>query len=88
MCQRKETTAKSTENQRAGRNTSLRANWLQSELQPVDGGEDEPEFPMYNLDLVASQAMVVQPVVNGKSLKMELDTGAAVPIISEETKVK
>ena len=43
---------------------------------------------MYNLDHVASQPMVVQPVVNGKSLKMELDTRAAVPIISEETKVK
>ena len=88
MCQPKEATAKSTENQRAGRNTSRRANWLQSEVQPVDGGEDEPEFPMYKLDHVASQPMVVQPVVNWKSLKMELDTRAAVPIISEETKVK
>ena len=54
VCQGKEATAKSTENQRGGRNTSRRANWLQSEVQPVDGGEDEPDFPMYNLDHVAS----------------------------------
>ena len=43
---------------------------------------------MYNLDHVASQAMMVQQVFNGKSLKMELDTGAVVSIISEETIVK
>ena len=74
MCQAKE----ATKNQRGGRNTSRRANWLQLEVQPVDGGKDEPEFPMYNLEPVASQPMAVQPVVNEKSLKMQLDTGAAV----------
>ena len=90
VCQAKEAivSVKSTENERGGRNKSRRANWLQSEVQPVDGREDEPESSMYNLDHVASQPMVVQPVVNGKSLKMELDTVAAVSIITEETKVK
>ena len=38
VCQGKEATAKSTENQRGGRNTSRRANWLQSKSNQLTEG--------------------------------------------------
>ena len=45
--------------------------------------EDTDEYSLYNLTGSAVQPLVVTEKVNNVDLKMELDTGASVLIISE-----
>ena len=47
--------------------------------------EREQEYSLYRLSSGSSRPIAVQVSLNGKSVEMEVDTGASVSIISEET---
>ena len=62
-------------------------NWVQTS-QDLSDEEDEPQFSMYTVGQNSSKPIVTCPEVNGRKLEMELDTGAALSIISEQTKLR
>jgi len=48
-------------------------------------GSSGKEYRLYQMTNCASEPFNVPVLVNGKKLMMELDTGAAVSIISDQT---
>ncbi len=60
--------------------------WMQLESS---GEKNEPEeLPLFQIGARSSHPITVEIMVNNKTLEMELDTGAAVSIISEEARQK
>ena len=62
------------------RNSQLKAKWINAEKT-----EDIEEVPLYTIWKRAAHPITVDVSVNNKLLLMEVDTGAAVSIISENT---
>ena len=56
--------------------------WLQAE----DSSDSETELPVLKINSKPSHPIRVEVKINDKLLQMEVDTGAAVSIISEKTK--
>ena len=56
--------------------------WLQTD----DTSDSETELPVLRINSKSSHPIRVEVKINGKLLQMEVDTGAAVSIISEQTK--
>ena len=50
-----------------------------------DDGESDSELPMLQIGDHRTHPITVDVLINGRELSMELDTGAAISIISEET---
>ena len=67
-------------NSRHHRNSQLKAKWINAEKT-----EDIEEVPLYTIRKRASHHITVDVSVNDKLLLMEVDTGAAVSVISEST---
>ncbi len=58
-------------------------------MQLESSGENKPEeLPLFQIGARSSHPITVEIMVNDKMLEMELDTGAAVSIISEEARQK
>ena len=55
----------------------------QTSYVATDGGKSETELPLFMVGNSASKPLYTNVLVNGKDLVMEIDTGAAVSIISE-----
>ena len=45
--------------------------------------EDTEEFSIYTMSQRSSKPIVVEPIINDHPIKMEVDTGAAVSIVSD-----
>ena len=60
--------------------------WVSNESGEEDDTTTSEEFHLFNVGERSSKPIVIEVVANGKPLKMEIDTGAALSIISEETK--
>ena len=56
--------------------------WLQTD----DTSDSETELPVLRINSKSSHPIRVEVKINGKLLQMEVDTGAVVSIISEQTK--
>lgn len=76
-------------------NRTNRTNWLgaeEPEVEPVETGAsgnsplDDPNLPIYALTANREKPITVELLVNGKPFPMEVDTGAALSLISEEVK--
>jgi predicted aspartyl protease len=50
-----------------------------------DKNESETEYALYNMTGDNNQLLLVRPLVNGKQLAMEVDTGATLSIIGRQT---
>ena len=59
---------------------------IQTGEQSTNRESSSDEYPIFKLDERSSNPIAVPLLVNGKQLTMELDTGAAVSIISEATR--
>ena len=62
-----------------------RAKWVQAE-EGGGSGDSEPELPMHKIEHSSTHPITVTLDVNDKRVKMEVDTGAAVTIITEKVK--
>ena len=51
----------------------------------VDGGEDSDNYSMFQVSTSSTRPLMVTVQVNGVDLEMELDTGASVSLVGEET---
>ena len=56
--------------------------WVQAE----DTSDSETELPVLRINSKSSHPMQIELKINDKLLQMEVDTGAGVSIISEQTK--
>ena len=72
-----------------GRPKPSRTNWMAAaDDHPSDSSPGESDLPIYCLKTNKSKPIKVEIQLNGKPLQMEVDTGAALSIISGDTKQK
>lgn len=62
-----------------------RTKWVQVDDEESSGDAD-PELPMLKVGVPTSHPITVTLKINNENVKMEVDTGAAITIISEKTK--
>ena len=73
---------------RGRRKMKLETKWVDNESEdrnPRDGTAPE-EFHLFNVGTRSSEPITIEVSANGKPLRMEIDTGAALSIISEKTR--
>ena len=57
-----------------------------SNANVVEGEEESPEYPLFNISkCTPSKPLLVKVLINGVSINMELDTGASVSLMGEDT---
>ena len=78
VCRSRQQTSDST----SSANPHKKTQWVQAE----DTSDSETELPVLRVNSKSSHPIRVELKINDKLLQMEIDTGAAVSIISEQTK--
>ena len=74
VCRKKKAGLKSEESSEKG-NTNI-----------VEGDDDNPDYPLFNIpNCSISKPLLVKVAINGVSINMELDTGASVSVMGEDT---
>ena len=72
----------SSDKKQVSRQQGRGANWVQRDSQDSEDGSDT-DLPLYQVSSKSSHHITVDLEVNKKKLTMEIDTGAAVSVISE-----
>ena len=77
-----------TQSRTAGRRPPHRATWVDvggadADDVPRTHSREQEDLQLFTVGKRSSRPIVIEPQVNGKTLPMEIDTGAAVALISE-----
>ena len=76
-----------TEKKQTTKQQKRGANWVHRHSQDSEDGSDE-DLPLYQVSNKSSHPITVDLEINKKKLTIEIDTGAAVSIISEKIRKK
>ncbi|MDD9817031.1 MAG: reverse transcriptase domain-containing protein, partial [Gammaproteobacteria bacterium] len=88
MCRSKRAVAKGRGPKKQVSGGRQKTQWVQAD-RDSESAEDSPDdFVVYRIGDCAARPITAQLEINGKQLTMEVDTGAAVSIISESTQKK
>ena len=68
--------------------TYHKTKWVQQQQPDIDESSEDSDLPLLHVEDRSNHPITVEIEVNNRKLLMEVDTGAAVSIISEETQKK
>ena len=88
MCRSKRVASKGKMPKKQAYGGRHRAQWVQADQESESADDSPDDFAVYKVGSCAARPITAQLKINGVQLTMEVDTGAAVSIISERTQKK
>ena len=87
MCRSKQFPRPPTNKEHSARQRAKKTYHIQDDKQsPEDADSSDGEFKLHNLGKQSFDPIMVPMILNRKTLNMEVDTGAALSVISEATR--